>query len=548
MMNPFQLSSLFAAGLAFSASLVSQVQLPPAGLNPGEQYRVFFVTEATRDATSTDIGDYDALVASSVAASPLAQLNVTWQCFGSTATVAARDHAMNPFADVPIYRPDGVKVAANRQQFLGTASGFALDAGPSVTENGSTTTASRAWTGTWPNGTANPSALGTAGPNVLSGAPIVTHYGWCFGNFIPRTSLRPLYGISAVLTVPTPPATTQIPLNCNFNGMVHSGEFNSPDNLDSFRSVSDRAIVWDSNLAEHAILRRYNLVATGLIPDIVHLGDRNLVDNGRWAFDASPDGDNLGVQPNWLPNSDQTGQQITTLAEPLPIGNARLSLCYNVSNGGGSFDVTVQLQSGASVVTTVTAPDWFGGDILASENVDMPQVNFPLTYLNVAEATIDLSVHTGDSITAIEFGNRSNVQAGYAIYGARVDEFEVFGTGCGGTPPLTLAPEAPALLGQPLPLHVTEIPTGTLLGLLIYGEIEQSIDLTPIGATNCGLFVNALITFGFPVAGASSQSIVQMPNDPLFVGYDLNFQAAVLTPGINPFGMATSNGVRLTLQ
>ncbi|MFK7742515.1 MAG: hypothetical protein AB8H80_19535 [Planctomycetota bacterium] len=81
-------------------------------------------------------------------------------------------------------------------------------------------------------------------------------------------------------------------------------------------------------MSTHPILGRYKLVDRNDTLDIVHLGDRNLVDNGNWAFDATADGDDIGVQPNWLPNSDQTGPQASTLAEPITVGNSFLSVAY----------------------------------------------------------------------------------------------------------------------------------------------------------------------------------------------------------------------------
>ena len=42
--------------------------LIPAGLGPGDQFRLLFVSSTTRDATSSDIADYDAHVQSAAAA------------------------------------------------------------------------------------------------------------------------------------------------------------------------------------------------------------------------------------------------------------------------------------------------------------------------------------------------------------------------------------------------------------------------------------------------------------------------------------------------
>ncbi len=73
----------------------------PTGLNPGDQYRLVFVTDGTRDATSTNINDYNTFVTNEVTGSALAtQLTtagftpsaITWKAIGSTDSVAARDN------------------------------------------------------------------------------------------------------------------------------------------------------------------------------------------------------------------------------------------------------------------------------------------------------------------------------------------------------------------------------------------------------------------------------------------------------------------------
>ncbi len=45
------------AVLLTTAAICAQVQVPPPGLNPGDPYRILFVTDSMRDATSTDIAD-----------------------------------------------------------------------------------------------------------------------------------------------------------------------------------------------------------------------------------------------------------------------------------------------------------------------------------------------------------------------------------------------------------------------------------------------------------------------------------------------------------
>ena len=110
------LATLATAGAAQAALVVV-----PTGLAPGDQYRLVFVTDGTRDATSTNINDYNNFVTNQVTGSALANalsgagLTTTWKAIGSTASVAARDNTgTNPSSTgVPIYLINGNKVANN---------------------------------------------------------------------------------------------------------------------------------------------------------------------------------------------------------------------------------------------------------------------------------------------------------------------------------------------------------------------------------------------------------------------------------------------------
>ncbi|MCA8948199.1 MAG: hypothetical protein KDE27_01775 [Planctomycetes bacterium] len=210
----------------------------------------------------------------------------------------------------------------------------------------------------------------------------------------------------------------QVPLAYNWNGIAHAGETGNPDAPNGFRSISDRALDFTGGVPADPVFARYAMVATPGVLDMVHLGNRNTVDNGNWAFDALPDGDNVGIQPNWLPNVNQTGPQVTALATPIAIGiNSQASILFHVSNGGGSCDVTFTFQSSQTAVRTITAPDWFGGPHAGRDSVDRANAG---AALNLVEAVVDLSAYAGESLVQIAFDNRSNLVGGYGIYGVNV--------------------------------------------------------------------------------------------------------------------------------
>ncbi|MFN3241718.1 MAG: hypothetical protein ACE37K_09425 [Planctomycetota bacterium] len=213
--------------------------------------------------------------------------------------------------------------------------------------------------------------------------------------------------------------TVQVPLHYNFNGIAHSGEAGSPDAPNGFRSISDRALDFTNGVPASAVLQRFALVETAGVLDMVHLGNRDTVDNGNWAFDSFANGNDVGVQPSWLGNPDQAGPQTTAIATPIPLGaTSTASVLFHVSNGGGSCDVTFGYQSGASSTHVVTAPDWFGGSIPGRDSVDRANSG---SNLNLVEFVIDLSGQAGEAMTSVTFANRSNQNAGYGFYGVNVE-------------------------------------------------------------------------------------------------------------------------------
>ena len=143
----------------------------PAGLSPGDHYRLVFVTSTTRDATSSNIGDYNAFV-SSVAAS-VAELNslpATWTAVASTSSISARDNIGSSDSAVGIYRLDGTKVANGT---VGLWSG-SLSAAINIDERGGEPGCYPVWTGTDVNG-----GYWYPGYNVYLGAPFAAVIGNC---------------------------------------------------------------------------------------------------------------------------------------------------------------------------------------------------------------------------------------------------------------------------------------------------------------------------------------------------------------------------------
>jgi len=227
----------FVSGVALAATLgtagAAQAALVvvPTDLAPGAQYRLVFVTDGTRDATSTNINDYNNFVTNQVTGSALANalsgagLTTTWKAIGSTASVAARDNTgTNPSSTgVPIYLINGNKVANNNADLWDGSIQTAIN----ITQNDSAAGFPQVFTGTITNGTNQETStvLGSGG-NVLYGnnGDMETNL-WIWDDQTFGEELRSFYGMSGVLTVPgnQPPAPVTVPEPSSLLGYITLG-------------------------------------------------------------------------------------------------------------------------------------------------------------------------------------------------------------------------------------------------------------------------------------------------------------------------------------
>jgi hypothetical protein len=191
------------AVLSPSVAFSDTVLVLPPGLNPGDQYRIAFVTYSeAQDATSSDIAVYDAFVTAeaNAAGSLLLPLNTTWQVIGSTLNTDAYTHIGGNFT-VPVYGIDGILIANNAAdmwdgsldspimmtQFGVGRSGYAINSGTTATGG-----ASVAPLGGGIDGWYDAKTLGLAG----------TIFAWISGGGLEgKSGKRPFYGISGILTV-----------------------------------------------------------------------------------------------------------------------------------------------------------------------------------------------------------------------------------------------------------------------------------------------------------------------------------------------------------
>lgn len=201
--------SVAAVTFTATASLSAPITIP-AGLNPGDQYRLAFVTSTTRDALSSDIADYNAFVtAAANSQAALAALGTTWMAIASTTTVDARDNTgTNPSSTgFPIYLldPASTKIADNNADLWDGSIYAALNVSETGSAPGGGTIG--VWTGTEPMGTglSQYELDGVLGAQL--GLASTQDTRWIAVGTATSQSHLPyhIYGLSAVLTVTAVP-------------------------------------------------------------------------------------------------------------------------------------------------------------------------------------------------------------------------------------------------------------------------------------------------------------------------------------------------------
>ena len=91
-----------------------------------------------------------------------------------------------------------------------------------------------------------------------------------------------------------------------------------------------------------------------------------------------------------------------------------------------------------------------------------------------------------------------------------------------------------------------QIPSGTTLGATVLSFSQLAFPLDGLGMPNCTQYVGTdAILLAFPPAGATSfLQPIPIPNNAALTGIVLLSQGATFSPGFNPLGVVTSNGMR----
>jgi hypothetical protein len=201
----------------------------PTGLNPGDRFRIAFVTGTTTTAiSSSDITSYNLFVNTAAGGATYNGSAVTFYAIGSTATVNAYDNIHSTTMNDPVYLAGGALVAPSITGANGLWSGALVNRiatdidGTVVSPDGSGNDA-YVYTGTLVDGTASSEPLGyfdPGDPDVERPAEFRASVGattggtdaaWIRdGGSSPADFSRSLYGISETLTVASPSSVPEI--------------------------------------------------------------------------------------------------------------------------------------------------------------------------------------------------------------------------------------------------------------------------------------------------------------------------------------------------
>jgi hypothetical protein len=187
----------FAIAIVTASYTQAAVVLP--NLPAGSQYQLVLVTAGGRNATSTNIADYNSFVSQQVALGLSFGLpNTTWRAIASTSAVNARTNAQ-VFPNIPIYNTHGQLVANGMSDFWFPSHLAAIN----YDQFGIAETFPRVWTGSQFDGTAG-NALGAGSTAGQGRCTIYQDAGWITNVTDGLADVVPLYALSAPITVPEP--------------------------------------------------------------------------------------------------------------------------------------------------------------------------------------------------------------------------------------------------------------------------------------------------------------------------------------------------------
>jgi len=226
------------------------------------------------------------------------------------------------------------------------------------------------------------------------------------------------------------------------------------------------------------------------------------------------------------------GDPATFLSDPASIAALWMDL-YPPGGGNIYFDTTPT----EAYITWVNVPEFFSGPPQTAQITLRSNGTFRLSYGVVNNTNHDVLVGYSTGNVPVDPGS-SNFSAGPVIV-----------TGGGAPMALSSQPGSRPVLGTTYTMDIDQSTNGALIGLMLFGStgFDPGIDLSVIGMPGCSLYANLDLMLTVVLPGPVTPFPISIPNNPSLAGMLLFGQAAGLVPTANPLGIATSNGIKLTV-
>ncbi len=200
---------------------------------------------------------------------------------------------------------------------------------------------------------------------------------------------------------------------------------------------------------------------------------------------------------------------------------------------GGSvwYDVTAQ----RCVVSWISVPNFFnnGASTFQVQFWNNGDVHYVYQGVNVqgdylSGVSVGLGTDPGSMVLA------SNLNGGVGLCGTNQPEMDLDGS-------------ARPVLGTTFDLVTSNIPPSALFGTMIFSltPLSPPANLTAIGMPGCELYQTTDVAVLWGGAGVATIPW-PLPASPVLTGFEAWCQSAALAPGINAFGLAISNGLKIT--
>lgn len=207
-------------------------------------------------------------------------------------------------------------------------------------------------------------------------------------------------------------------------------------------------------------------------------------------------------------------------------------------HNGGSIYYDVDPTNNDVHITWMNVPEYYNTGANTAQITLHSNGSFRLSYGTVANAG-------HDCLVGFSQGNGSVVPPSTDISMAMP-----FSIGAGGTP-LMLDAQFGSLpqFGANFTMEVSNYAANSIFGVMSFGfgQFNPGIDLSGLGMPGCNQYITLDATQFFPLLANPAPFVFPVPQDVGLAGVMIQVQAATLSPGINPLGVAASNGLTMTI-